>query len=182
MRRRRNATTGDLGNYLDLKEEEGGRRRRCYAPRQPELTLAHYACSVIVQKVQFYPKPEPTDQLSQQTIDEIGNYLNASVRGRKICREGASGRHARARCRKYQMGHGAGVAPDKDGPQALYQYIPIALYHNVDQSRHSGTPEQAKIVVRAEATDSMTKEILLKVVRAGGGGGGVKRLRWKTLS
>jgi len=33
----------------------------------------------------------------------------------------------------------------------------------------SGTPEQAKLVVEAEATDSVSKEILLKVVRAGGG-------------
>ena len=34
---------------------------------------------MIIQKVQFYPKPEPTEQLSQQQF-EIGNYLNASVR------------------------------------------------------------------------------------------------------
>ena len=49
-----------------------------------------------------------------------------------------------------------------------YQYIvPIALVVTLVSRGTSGTPEQAKIVVEAEATDSVSKEILLKVVRAG---------------
>ena len=157
--------SGYLGDYSDLKEAKtaGGVEVMRYV--SPKLTPANYH-AVIVQKVQFYPKPEPTDQLSQQTIDEIGNYLNTSVR-EKIAE-------------KVQVvdtpGPGVanirwaitGVAPDKMGLKP-YQFVPIALVVTLASRGIGGTPEEAKIVVEAEATDSVSKEILLKVVRAGTG-------------
>ena len=157
--------SGYLGDYSDLKEAKvpGGVEVMRYV--NPKLTPANYH-AVIVQKVQFYPKPEPTDQLSQQTIDEIGNYLNTSVR-EKIAE-------------KVQVvdtpGPGVanirwaitGVAPEKMGLKP-YQFVPIALVVTLASRGIGGTPEEAKIVVEAEATDSVSKEILLKVVRAGTG-------------
>jgi hypothetical protein len=157
--------SGYLGDYSDLKEAKtpGGVEVMRYV--SPKFTPANYH-AVIVQKVQFYPKPEPTDQLSQQTIDEIGNYMNTAVR-EKIAA-------------KVQVvdtpGPGVanlrwaitGVAPDKMGLKP-YQVIPIAFVVTMISRGVAGTPEEAKIVVEAEVTDSVSKEILLKVVRAGTG-------------
>ena len=157
--------SGYLGDYSDLKEEKGGGGVPVMRYVSPKFTPANYH-AVIIQKVQFYPKPEPTDQLSQKTIDEIGNYLNTTVH-EKIAE-------------KVQVvdtpGPGVanlrwavtGVAPQKMGLKP-YQFVPIALVVTLASRGVAGTPEEAKIVVEAEATDSVSKEILLKVVRAGTG-------------
>jgi len=157
--------SGYLHDYSDLKEAKtpGGVTVMRYV--SPKLTPANYH-AVIVQRVQFFPKPTPTDQLSQQTIEEIGNYLNSTVREKMA-----------EKVRVVDTpGPGVvniawaitGVAPDKMGLKP-YQIIPVALVVTMISRGVSGTPEEAKIVVEAEATDSVSKEILLKVVRAGTG-------------
>jgi Protein of unknown function (DUF3313) len=59
-----------------------------------------------------------------------------------------------------------GVAGEKEGLKP-YQIIPVAFVITMASRGVSGTPEEAKLVVEAKATDSLTGTTLLKVVRVG---------------
>jgi hypothetical protein len=63
-----------------------------------------------------------------------------------------------------------GVAGEKEGLKP-YQVIPVAFVITMASRGVSGTPEEAKLVVEARATDSVTGTTLLKVVRVGTGEG-----------
>jgi hypothetical protein len=157
--------SGYLGDYSDLKEAKAPDGVTVMRYASPKLTPANYN-AVLLQKVQFYPKPEPTDQLTQKSIDEISTYLNQTLREKieakvKVTDTPGPG-VANVRWAV------TAVAPDKMGLKP-YQVIPVAFIVTMASRGISGTPEQAKIVIEAEATDSVSKEILLKVVRAGTG-------------
>ena len=61
-----------------------------------------------------------------------------------------------------------GVSAVKQGLHAC-QMIPIALVVTMAKRGVEGTPEDAKLVIEALATDSVTGEVLAKVVRTGTG-------------
>ena len=71
--------SGYLGSYQDLKEVEGPNGEKFLRYANPMFTPVNYD-AVMVEKVEFYPRPEPTEQLSQETIDQIGNYLTDTLR------------------------------------------------------------------------------------------------------
>jgi hypothetical protein len=159
--------SGYLGNYQDLKEVKGPNGEKFLRYTNPMFTPANYR-AVMIDKVEFYPKPEPTEQLSQETIDQIGSYMTDTLRqkiGEKVNVVDRPGPGVA----KLNVAI-TGVAGEKEGLKP-YQIIPVAFVITMASRGVSGTPEEAKLVVEARATDSVTGTTLLKVVRVGTGEG-----------
>jgi hypothetical protein len=159
--------SGYLGSYQDLKEVEGPSGEKFLRYASPMFTPANYS-AVMVEKVEFYPRPEPTAQLSQETIDQIGSYLTDTLRqkiGEKVRVVDAPGPGVA----KLNVAI-TGVAGEKEGLKP-YQIIPVAFVVTMASRGISGTPEEAKLVVEARATDSLSGATLMKVVRVGTGEG-----------
>ena len=159
--------SGYLGSYQDLKEVEGPNGEKFLRYANPMFTPANYH-AVMIGKVEFYPSPEPTEQLSQETIDQIGNYLTDSLRqkiGEKVQVVDKPGPGVA----KLKVAI-TGVAGEKEGLKP-YQIIPVAFVITMASRGVSGTPEEAKLVVEAKATDSISGATLMKVVRVGTGEG-----------
>jgi len=157
--------SGYLGNYSDLSEAKGPKGEEFLRYVSPRFTPANYH-AVMVDKVDFYPKPEPTEQVSQQTIDQIGGYLNEALRkniGEKVevVEEPGPG------VAELKVAI-TGVAGEKEGLKP-YQIVPIAFVATMAYRGVAGTPQEAKLVVESEAKDSVSGEILLKSVRVGTG-------------
>ena len=159
--------SGYLGSYQDLKEVEGPNGEKFLRYANPMFTPANYH-AVMIGKVEFYPSPEPTEQLSQETIDQIGSYLTDSLRqkiGEKVQVVDRPGPGVA----KLKVAI-TGVAGEKEGLKP-YQIIPVAFVITMASRGVSGTPEEAKLVVEAKATDSISGATLMKVVRVGTGEG-----------
>ena len=159
--------SGYLGSYQDLKEVEGPNGEKFLRYANPMFTPANYD-AVMVEPVTFYPKPQPTAQLTQETIDQIGSYLTDSLRqkiGEKVQVVDRPGPGVA----KLNVAI-TGVAGEKEGLKP-YQIIPVAFVITMASRGVSGTPEEAKLVVEARATDSISGATLMKVVRVGTGEG-----------
>ncbi len=159
--------SGYLGNYQDLKEVEGPDGEKFLRYANPLFTPANYH-AVMIEKVEFYPRPVPTEQLSQETIDQIGSYLTNALHqkiGEKVQVVDRPGPGVA----KLKVAI-TGVAGEKEGLKP-YQIIPVAFVMTMASRGVSGTPEEAKLVVEAKATDSSSGATLMKVVRVGTGEG-----------
>jgi Protein of unknown function (DUF3313) len=159
--------SGYLGNYQDLKEVEGPDGEKFLRYANPIFTPANYH-AVMIEKVEFYPRPVPTEQLSQETIDQIGSYLTNALHqkiGEKVQVVDRPGPGVA----KLKVAI-TGVAGEKEGLKP-YQIIPVAFVMTMASRGVSGTPEEAKLVVEAKATDSSSGATLMKVVRVGTGEG-----------
>ncbi len=159
--------SGYLGSYQDLKEVEGPNGEKFLRYANPIFTPANYD-AVMIEQVKFYPRPEPTEQLSQETIDQIGSYMTDTLRqkiGEKVQVVDRPG----SGVAKLNVAI-TGVAGEKEGLKP-YQIIPVAFVVTMASRGISGTPEEAKLVVEARATDSVSGATLMKVVRVGTGEG-----------
>jgi uncharacterized protein DUF3313 len=115
-----------------------------------------------VEPLTMYPKAEPTDQLSQATIDQIRAYGTTCLRQ-------AIGSRARV---VESPGPGVirlqvavtGVASTAEGLKP-YQVVPMAFVATMAVNSVAGAPQQAKLLVEALGTDSVSGEVLAKAVR-----------------
>lgn len=157
--------SGFLGNYSNMEEVQAPSGQKAFRWISPKLKPSNYS-AVMVSQVQFYPKAEPTAQVSQETLDEIRNYATETF--------------TRALREKVRVvtSPGPGVAkitaaitavkPSEEG-LAAYQYVPIAFVVTMAKRGVAGTPEQPKIVAEVMITDSVSNEVIGKVVRVGTG-------------
>jgi len=154
--------SGFLKDYSDLRQTTDSAGETILRYVNPRLTPANYV-AVIVDPVVTYPRPEPTNQVSQQTLDEIRNYLTTSLRS-------AIGSKARV---VNAPGPGVarlqiaitGVASQTEGLKP-YEVVPVAFVATMATNAVEGQQQRAKLLVEALATDSVTGEVLLKAVRS----------------
>lgn len=71
--------SGFMTDYSNLQETKDVNGETILRYVNPKLTPANYS-AVIVDPITFYPKAEPTEQLSQATLDEIRNYSTTCLR------------------------------------------------------------------------------------------------------
>jgi len=157
--------SGFLTTYSNLQEVSDSGEGKLYAWASPKLKPSNYNAMMVV-PVEFYPKAEPTAQVSQQTLDGIRNYtteaLTRAVRSKtRVVTSPGRG------VVKLQVAI-TGVAPEKAELHA-YQYIPIAFVVTMAKRGVEGQAENAKLVIESLATDSVTGEVLYKSVRSGTG-------------
>lgn len=153
--------SGYLPGYSDLTQATGPDGETFLRYINPKLTPANYN-AIIVDTVTFYPRAEPTAQVSQATLDQIRDYGTTCLR-----------QAIASRVRVVDTpGPGVvklnvaltGVATTEAGLKP-YQYVPQAFVISMAVNAVEGAPQQSKLLVEVLGTDSVTGEVLSKVVR-----------------
>jgi hypothetical protein len=153
--------SGFLPSYSDLTQATDPNGETVLRYINPRLTPANFN-AVIVEPVMFYPKAEPTAQVSQETLDQIRGYVTTCLRQ-------AIGSRARIvdtpgpGVVKLQVAL-TGVASTKEGLKP-WQYVPQAFVISTVVNSVAGAPQQARLLVEAIGTDSVSGDVLAKVVR-----------------
>lgn len=154
--------SGFLKNYSDLKETKDPYGETFLRYVNPKLNPANYS-AVIVDPLTTYPKAEPTDQLSMATIDQIRGYgttcLKQAIASRVQVTETPGPGVV-----KLQVAI-TGVASAKEGLKP-YQVVPLAFVATMATNAAEGEKHEAKLLVEGLATDSVSGEVLSKVVRS----------------
>jgi hypothetical protein len=153
--------SGYLGDYSNLQQTQDPNGETFLRYVNPRLNPANYS-AVIVEPLTMYPKADPTDQLSQATIDQVRGYGTT-------CLKQAIGSRVRV---VETPGPGVvrlqvaitGVASTSQGLKP-YQLVPMAFVATMAVDSVAGAPQQAKLLVEARGTDSVSGEVLSKVVR-----------------
>jgi hypothetical protein len=153
--------SGFLGNYSDLKQSTDPNGETFLRYVNPKLNPANYS-AVIVEPLTMYPKAEPTEQLSQATIDQVRSYgttcLRQAIASRtRVVETPGPG------VVKLQVAV-TGVASSAEGLKP-YQVVPMAFVATMAVNSVAGAPQQAKLLIEALGTDSVSGEVLSKVVR-----------------
>ncbi|MBP0595751.1 DUF3313 domain-containing protein [Paraburkholderia sp. LEh10] len=154
--------SGFLGDYSNLQQTQdpnNGETILRYV--NPKLNPSNYS-AVIVEPLEMYPKAEPSEQLSQATIDQIRGYgttcLRQAIASRvRVVETPGPG------VVKVQVAI-TGVANTAVGLKP-YQVVPMAFVATMAVNTVAGAPQQAKLLVEARSTDSVSGEVLSKVVR-----------------
>ena len=153
--------SGFLNDYSNLQQTQDPNGETFLRYVNPKLTPANYS-AVIVEPITMYPKAEPSDQLSQATIDQIRGYGTTCLRqaiGSRVRVVEAPGPGVV----KLQVAI-TGVASTAEGLKP-YQVVPMAFVATMAVNTVAGAPQQAKLLVEALATDSVSGDVLSKVVR-----------------
>lgn len=153
--------SGFLGDYSNLQQTQDAKGETLLKYTNPKLNPANYS-AVIVDPLVTYPKAEPTEQLSQTTIDQIRGYgtscLKQAIASRvRVVDAPGPG------VLKLQVAI-TGVASTAEGIKP-YQVVPMAFVATMAINTVAGAPQDAKLLVEARATDSVSGEVLSKVVR-----------------
>lgn len=152
--------SGFLNDYSNLKSDKdsSGNFRR-YVNNNVDLSTYH---SIIIDRVDFYPTPRATKQVSAKVLMEIANYIDQQL-------SKAAGNVIKV---VSQPGPGVArlrfaitaVAPETRDLKA-YEYVPIAfILTNI-----KGRGQAATIQIEHMALDSVTGELLVTSVRQGQG-------------
>lgn len=131
----------------------------------PRLTQENYT-KILIEPIQYYPQPNPTENVSAQTLEDIRNYVEKMFRlkvGEKVSVVNQPGPSvARMRVALTAVGtQTEGMKP--------YQFIPVALVITGAQTAVSGKPQEAALYLEAEMSDSISGERLGVAVRRGTG-------------
>jgi hypothetical protein len=158
--------SGFLKNYSELHKEDapGGGTRLVYI--NPQFTPSRYS-AVMLEPVTFYPEPQPTEQASMATLNQIRDYTNNALRqkfGQKVSVVDKAGPGvARIRIAITAVG-------SEDAALKAYQYIPIAFVVTAAMAGiEGGRPQDASIAIESQVTDSVTGQLLYASVRGGTG-------------
>jgi hypothetical protein len=157
--------SGWLKDYSGLESYQDNQGNTVMRKVNPKLTPQNYK-AVMLENAELYPKPQPTDAVSEKTLRDVGVYVNNRVRevlSSQVKIVGQPGPGV-ARIRLALTGVSVGKADLE-----AYQYIPIAFLLTQAKRAASGAPQQVKIFIEAEMTDSVSGERLLVAVREGKG-------------
>ncbi|SIT38092.1 putative lipoprotein [Paraburkholderia ribeironis] len=153
--------SGFLKDYSNLQETTDPNGQPLLRYVNPRLNPSNFS-AVIVEPITMYPKAEPTAQLSQATIDQIRGYgttcLKQAIASRVRVVETPGPEVV-----KLQVAV-TGVASTAEGLKP-YQVVPMAFVATMAVNTVAGAPQQAKLLVEALGTDSVSGEVLIKAVK-----------------
>ncbi len=157
--------SGFLADYSKLQPAQSASGAPIMRWISPDFELQRYS-SVLVEKPLFYPAPQPSAQVSQQTLDEIASYLQLAMQ-----------RELAGRLRIVEQ-------PDQDtlvlrsaisavslSPEGIkvYELLPIALVAAAAGAAAGTRDLNSEIYIELEAMDGRTSQPMARVVRKGHG-------------
>jgi len=153
--------SGFLGDYSALSEAQDTAGDKVMRYVNPKFTSAEYQ-AVIIDPVQYYPAPKPTDQVTTSTLTEISNYVNKGLNeklGSKVtlALEPALGVARMRTAITAVAANSAGLKPR--------DLVPIGFLI----SSVKGRGKEVVIQIEVEMVDSVTGELLGASVRKGVG-------------
>lgn len=152
--------SGFLKDYsrLEAGKDTLGVDRRVW--KDPAFPGEKYQ-KLIVEPVVFYPAPKASDRVSMQTLNEIRDYVSATVRnslGKSIPLADKPGPGvARLRLAITAASVDTGLKP--------YQLLPVAMVFTAATSASGTAKHDVKLAVETEVTDSESGKLLWMAVR-----------------
>lgn len=147
---------------MSLRRANSGRVRRWIGPK---LNTANYR-AVLVEDVALYPAPEPTDQVSAQTLEEISRYLSQGLRqkvGSRVITTDAAGPGV------LRMNAAVtGVLVKTEGMKA-YEILPVAAVFGAAKAANGTRDQETRVFIEVKLTDSQSGEMVGAILREAAG-------------
>lgn len=157
--------SGFLSDYSQLQPAQSASGAPVMRWVAADFNAQNYR-SVLVEKPVFYPAPTPSDQVSQQTLDEIANYLQQAMQ-RELAGQYRVVDHAGQDTLVLRSAISA-VSLSAEGLK-VYEVIPIALLAAAASTAAGTRDLDSEIYVELEALDGRTSKPMARVVRKGHG-------------
>lgn len=157
--------SGFLKDYSRLKPAESVSGQPVMRWIDPNVKASQYT-QAFIEPSQFYPKPQPTQVISAQTLQEITRYFNEALRRELgsvltlVKAPGANTLVVRPAITAVST-HTEGLKP--------YEVIPIALVAAAVNTAAGGRDQAVDIAVEAAFLDGANQKVLAQVVRKGSG-------------
>ena len=155
------ADSGFLPDYSKLQQVKDLNGKPLRQWTSPKLTKANYQ-KILIEKVTFYPEPRGSDQVSEQALSDIQQYMDTQLRTVGLARI------------PQVTEAGPGVLRVKVAITAVdtsatglkpWQIIPVALVIQGAKAATGNRAENSNLAVEAIVTDSVTNEPLGMSVR-----------------
>jgi hypothetical protein len=158
--------SGYLGNgYSQLKEAKDPKGDLVLRYISPDLNPGKYS-ALMLDPLVYHPVPKPTEQVSAETLREIGQYLNRTLRSKfaekvRVVDQPGPG--------VARLSIAFTAVRGQDESLSAYQYIPVAFVITMGARAVEGQAQQAKLLCESLVVDSVSGERLAMQVRSGTG-------------
>ena len=164
--------SGFLQDYSQVQKTKSPKGDPVLRFISPRLRGGNYS-KIIIEPVQYYPEPKPSENVSAEILDQIQRYFDQAIRREAAERmsvvESPGPGVTRLRVALTGVGSKAeGLKP--------YQFIPVAMVLTGARAATTGHPEQAVLYMEAELSDSVSGERLGIAIK-GGTGERIKKIR-----
>lgn len=153
--------SGFLGDYSGLKETKDAAGETVLRYVSPKLKPGAYQ-KLIIDPTQYYPAPQPTEQVSATTLEDIRRYMDKDLHDKLGARVTLTSQPGPGVLRLRPAITAA--APQTAGLKP-YQYLPIAFV----ATSVIGRAQEARLNAEFEVVDSVTGERMGASVRQGVG-------------
>ncbi|OCW24782.1 DUF3313 domain-containing protein [Pseudomonas aylmerensis] len=157
--------SGFLSDYSQLKEAHSPSGAEVMRWVDPKLDLSHYN-AVYIEPTQFYPKPQATAKIPDNTLNGINTYYNQALK-REL-----------AKSLPLANAPGPGVIVVRAAITAIsskteslkpYEYIPVALVAAAVSTGTGIRDQETTLGTEAQFLDGASGKVLAQVVRKGTG-------------
>lgn len=157
--------SGYLKDYSQLQTAVDTEGEKVLRYVSPKLLAGEYK-KIIFEPVQYYPEPQPTEEVSAQTLKDIRLYIDQKLR-EEISKKMEVVNNPGPGTLRLRIAL-TSIGKDTEGLKP-YQFIPVALVLTGAKAAAGYHPHSAKLYLEAETQDSVTGERLAIAVRAGKG-------------
>ena len=157
--------SGFLPNYKVLEEKESASGAKVARWIDPSIDLSRYS-SVYIEPSQLYPRPQPSEQISQSALDDITQYYDMALK-REM---GSVVRISDSPTADSLIVRPAitAVSTSTEGLKP-YEIIPIALVVAATTTAIGTRDQEVEIATEAMFLDGANSKLLAEVVRKGTG-------------
>lgn len=157
--------SGFLGDYSGLKETKTPSGKTVLRWVDPSFKASDYSY-VDYQPIVFYPKPQPTAQIDQQTLQGVLDYANSRIKP-AIAQRMTITDHPGPRTLIFKAAI-TGASTAAEGLQ-FYEILPVTLVVAGAETASGHRTRDTELYFEAEAIDASTGKTVMKVVRKGMG-------------
>jgi hypothetical protein len=158
--------SGFLPSYEGLTTVETASGQKVLRWVDPAFNVANYD-KVIYQPVRFYPTPQATDRINNQTYDDLLKYANTRLSQALSSRLQLVGFTSGPRTLEFR-GAITGVSANDKGLRP-YEVIPVALLMAGAMAATGERDQNTELFLEGELIDTSTGKPVLRVVRKGFG-------------
>lgn len=160
--------SGFLSDYSRLRPATSATGQPVMRWIAPGLNLDDYTY-LQARSISFYPVPQPTEQISHETLDELQTYARHQIRSALSRRFQLLDPDSQPRPKTLILRSAiTGVTTSAEGFKP-YEVIPIALIVAATTSATGARDRQTELFIEAELIDAATGKTVLEVVRKGYG-------------
>lgn len=157
--------SGFLGDYSNLKEIKTASGAPVLRWIDPSFKASNYSY-LMYEPIKFYPEPQPTAQISKETLQGVLDYANSRMKPAMGERLQLTD-HAGPRTLIFK-GAITGVNTSAEGLQ-FYEVIPVALVIAGTETATGHRTRDTEVYFEGELVDASTGKPVFKVVRKGFG-------------